>query len=913
MTIRLLNRCSSLPSFFFKRLTNTQSSINLANEMKSLNDKKQFKKTLAILDQHGTTNITTLSNFAIIQALKACAHMRDLQRGKTIQNLIAFRTKNDMYVSSALIHMYVECADITSARSLLDSAINKTPSMYGIIMKGYIKNKQANKAIDLFNAIQNPNDIHIIILLNACAQLKTKEALDIVKKLSNRIPKSFFSNPRILTSLLDALMKCGDVAHAESLFSNAKEKDLPSYGAMMKGYAGNNLPKQAIELFNKIPDPNDVHMIMLLNACAQLKTKQALDIVKNISKRIPKSFFSNPHILTSLLDALMKCGDVAHAESLFSSAKEKVLSSYGAMMKGYLDNNLSQKAIDLFYKIENPDDIHMIILLNACAQLKTKEALDLVKKISNRIPKSFFLNPRLLTSLLDALMKCGDVAHAESLFSSSAGKVLPMYGAMMKGYVDNNLSQKAIDLFNEIENSDDVNISILFNACAQLKTKEALDLVKKISKQSPKSYFSNPHVLTSLLDALMKCGDVAHAELLFSSSVEKVLSSYGAMMKVYVENNLPEKAIELFNEIKNPEDVNKILFNQMKLDGIQSSIPIYLCAIKAVSHMGDYSTAQSIVKQIPDSLLVENQIQSSLIDLWGKVGYVDEAKLIFDRIRQPNIIECTAMINSYGLNGMGMQAIELFHQIPRECLHEATYVCALNACSHSGLVGQARLIFQNIEMKTMRIYSTMIDCLSRASFFEEAQELIDEYERNHSPEPTIKNPLISAAVLLANTYASSGEIDKASDLKLEMHKSGIKKKVGLTWITTDGQLYTFKAHDRSHPRSNEIDTEGEKISNEIIKYGHIYDSSWITRGMNADETIESVLCGHSERLAIAWGFVANPNASKLQMVKNLRICGDCHRSTKLIAAIRQCEIIVRDANRIHHFYKNGHCSCNDYF
>ncbi|CAF4897003.1 unnamed protein product [Rotaria magnacalcarata] len=113
------------------------------------------------------------------------------------------------------------------------------------------------------------------------------------------------------------------------------------------------------------------------------------------------------------------------------------------------------------------------------------------------------------------------------------------------------------------------------------------------------------------------------------------------------------------------------------------------------------------------------------------------------------------------------------------------------------------------------------------------------------------------------------------------------------------------AHDRSHPRSNKIYTEDEKITNEIIKYGHIYDSSWITRVLTEDETVESVLCGHSERLAIAWGFVANPNASKLQMMKNLRICGDCHRSTKLIAAIRQCEIIVRDPNRIHHFYKNG--------
>ncbi|CAF1265979.1 unnamed protein product [Rotaria magnacalcarata] len=102
---------------------------------------------------------------------------------------------------------------------------------------------------------------------------------------------------------------------------------------------------------------------------------------------------------------------------------------------------------------------------------------------------------------------------------------------MMKGYVDNNLSEKAIALFNEIQNPDEVNINLLFNACAQLKTKEALDVVKKISKQIPKSFYSNPHLLTSLLDALMKCGDVAHAESLFYISKEKVLPMYGAMMK----------------------------------------------------------------------------------------------------------------------------------------------------------------------------------------------------------------------------------------------------------------------------------------------------------------------------------------------------------------------------------------------
>ncbi|CAM4844936.1 unnamed protein product, partial [Rotaria magnacalcarata] len=292
MTTRLLNHWLSFPKVSLKRLNNTKSYINLGTEMKLLNDKKQFEKALAIFDQHGINNITTLSNFAITQVLKACAHMRDIQRGKIIHNLIASETKNDIYVSSTLIHMYVHCGDMASAQSLLDSTKTKTPSMYGIMMKGYIKNKQANKANDLFNEIENPNDVNVTILFNACAQLKTKEALDLVKKISKQIPKSFYSNPYLLTSLLDALMKCGDVAHAESLFYSSKQKVLPMYGAMMKGYVDNNLLEKAIDLFNKIENPNDVNVTILFNACAQLKTKEALDLVKKISKQIPKSFYS---------------------------------------------------------------------------------------------------------------------------------------------------------------------------------------------------------------------------------------------------------------------------------------------------------------------------------------------------------------------------------------------------------------------------------------------------------------------------------------------------------------------------------------------------------------------------------------------------------------------------------------------
>ena len=64
---------------------------------------------------------------------------------------------------------------------------------------------------------------------------------------------------------------------------------------------------------------------------------------------------------------------------------------------------------------------------------------------------------------------------------------------------------------------------------------------------------------------------------------------------------------------------------------------------------------------------------------------------------------------------------------------------------------------------------------------------------------------------------------------------------------------------------------------ELISHGHQYDSSWITRIIKENETIESILCGHSEKLAIAFHFIQNRKPSKIEITKNLRVCGDCRK------------------------------------
>jgi pentatricopeptide repeat protein len=100
---------------------------------------------------------------------------------------------------------------------------------------------------------------------------------------------------------------------------------------------------------------------------------------------------------------------------------------------GYIKNNQSDKAINLFNEIKNPDEVILILLFNACAQLGKKELLNFIKKVWNEMPKSFLDDNNLCNSLIDALMKCGDVENAQTLFDKSLNKTLFMYGSMMKG------------------------------------------------------------------------------------------------------------------------------------------------------------------------------------------------------------------------------------------------------------------------------------------------------------------------------------------------------------------------------------------------------------------------------------------------------------------------------------------------
>jgi hypothetical protein len=67
-----------------------------------------------------------------------------------------------------------------------------------------------------------------------------------------------------------------------------------------------------------------------------------------------------------------------------------------------------------------------------------------------------------------------------------------------------------------------------------------------------------------------------------------------------------------------------------------------------------------------------------------------------------------------------------------------------------------------------------------------SQQVFDRMKKRF---PEVGNSLPAALVLLANTYASSGDMEKASNIQIQLSRSSVKKTIGLSWTVVNGQYF----------------------------------------------------------------------------------------------------------------------------
>ncbi|KAJ1701679.1 hypothetical protein LUZ63_001458 [Rhynchospora breviuscula] len=131
--------------------------------------------------------------------------------------------------------------------------------------------------------------------------------------------------------------------------------------------------------------------------------------------------------------------------------------------------------------------------------------------------------------------------------------------------------------------------------------------------------------------------------------------------------------------------------------------------------------------------------------------------------------------------------------------------------------------------------------------------------------------------------------------------------------STDARQLLDKMLQKTRPVNKRRETyeKVRELHKEIREIGYLPDTRYVLQDID-EKAKEQSLMYHSERLAIAFGLISTPPGTALRIMKNLRICGDCHNAVKLMSKVVDREIIMRDNKRFHHF-RDGVCSCGDFW
>lgn len=475
------------------------------------------------------------------------------------------------------------------------------------------------------------------------------------------------------------------------------------------------------------------------------------------------------------------------------------------------------------------------------------------QKIHSHILKiGFKPNTNIAIKLLILHIKSSCLPYARRVFDELSQPTVSAYNYMIAGYIKEGKVEESFFLVRRLalcnEKPDGFTCSMILKAST---CDRVLSLPRSIGKQVHaqivKSDVEADDVLyTALVDSYVKSRMVNYARRVFDMMLEKNVVCSTSMISGYMRHGSVEDAEEIFEKTVN-KDV--VVFNAMiegyskSIETAKRAIEVYIdmqrldfrptistfaSIIGACSVLSAFEIGQQIQGQLMKTVFFKDiKVGSALLDMYSKCGRVEEARGIFDHMPEKNVFSWTSMIDGYGKNGDPSEALELFNIMQRDYRIEPNYVTflsALSACAHAGLVAKGKQIFQSMESEykmkpKMEHYACMVDLLGRAGSLNQALEFVAQMPEK--PNSDVWAVLLSSSrlhgdvemaniaanelfklssdgrpgayVALSNTLAEAGKWDSVSELRELMKVRMISKDTGFSWVGTDGGLEGFHA------------------------------------------------------------------------------------------------------------------------
>ncbi|KAL6639485.1 hypothetical protein ACP70R_023215 [Stipagrostis hirtigluma subsp. patula] len=541
------------------------------------------------------------------------------------------------------------------------------------------------------------------------------------------------------------------------------------------------------------------------------------------------------------------------------------------------------------------------------------------------------------SALLHMYHHCSRPLDARKAFDEIPAPNPVIVTSMVSGCVRNNLVYPALAIFRSMVAADSAGVVdeaaalVALTASARIPDRGITGGIHALAVKIGLDGYAG--VANTMLDAYAKGGnrDLGAARKLFDM-MEKDVVSWNTMIALYAQNGLSAEALGLYSKMLNVGG------------GIRCNAVTLSAVLLACAHAGAIQTGKRIHNQVVRMGLEDNvYVGTSVVDMYCKCGRVELARKAFQKIKEKNILSWSAMIAGYGMHGHGQEALEVFSEMRRSGLkpNYITFISVLAACSHAGLLNEGRYWYNTMKREFgiepgVEHYGCMVDLLGRAGCLDEAYSLIKEMKVK--PDAAMWGALLSACrihknvelaeisakrlfeldatnsgyyVLLSNIYAEAGMWKDVERMRVLVKTRGIEKPPGYSSVELKGKTHLFYVGDKSHPQHKEIYAYLEKLLERMQEAGYIPNTGSVLHDLDEEEK-ESMLRIHSEKLAVAFALMNSVEGSVIHVIKNLRVCTDCHTAIKVITKVTNRVIVVRDIQRFHHF-KDGLCSCGDYW
>ncbi|KAK7270348.1 hypothetical protein RIF29_23423 [Crotalaria pallida] len=867
-----------------------------------------------------------------------CALREALNEGMAIHgHQIKNGVDPDSRFWTSLINFYSKCGDHNYARQVLDEMPEQDVVSWTALIQGFVAQGNCEEGIALFCEMRKngvrPNEFTLATCLKACSMCLDVSFGKQVHVEAIKIDLLF--DMFVGSALVNLYAKCGEIDLADKVFFCMPEQNEVLWNVLINAHAEVGDGKGAFRLFcNMLKSEVEFSKFTLSSVLKGCANSEDLIDGRAVHCLVIKSGCELDNFLSSsLIDVYSKCDLVGDALKLFFMITDHDVVSWSAMIACLDQQGHSSEAAKLFYLMRHtsvePNQFTFSSVVSAATEYGD---LHYGESIHACIFKyGFKLDTSVSNALIRMYMKHGCVRDGARVFEAMARPDLTSWNNLLSGFHDYDSCESGPKTFYKMlaegfRPNMYTFISIL-RSCSSL-----LDIVfgKQVHAQILKNNLGgNEYVGTALVDMYTKCRCMEESYMAFARLISRDVFTWTVMITGYAQTDQAEKAIKLFNLMQqegvmpNEFTVTGCLSGCSQITATESGMQLHSMAIKS-------------------GLLSDMYVSSALVDMYAKCGCIEDAETIFKALVGHDIVLWNTMICGFSMHGRGDKALETFQAMKDEGYlpDEVTFIGILSACSHMGLIEEGKKHFNSMSYvygMTPRDehYACMVDILSRAGRFEEVESFVEEMKltSNASVWETILGACTkhrnvkfgeraaeklfelnretdSTYILLSNIFASKGRWAEVKRIRALLSSQGVKKEPGCSWVEINNQVHVFVSGG-AHPNIQEIHLKLDELGQKLSLVGYVPQIEHVLHNVQDNEK-KKHLNRHSEKLALAFALISNNRMKKIRIFKNLRICSDCHNFMKLVSDITDREIIVRDINRFHHF-KEGSCSCKDYW